>query len=104
MKPSKKLRQLLTSASLMTQALGFTVMGAFMSFNDAHEATSRFAGLLAIITGAAFVTAAIANWRNRRCSSTTDSGNQRTFLDFNAGVIELPAASQQRDQFRIGTR
>jgi hypothetical protein len=102
MKPSKKLRQLLTSASLVTQALGFTLMGAFMIFNDAPEGNSKFAGLLAIITGAAFVTAAMTNWRNRRYSSTTHSGNQRTFLDLNADFIELPAASQQRDQFRIG--
>ena len=102
MKPSKKLRQLLTSAGLVTQALGFTLMGAFMIFNNAPEGNSIFAGLLAIITGAAFVTAAITNWRNRCYSSTTGSGNQRTFLDLNAGFTELPAASQQRDQFRVG--
>jgi hypothetical protein len=95
MKPNKKLRQLLTSASLVTQALGFTLMGAFMVYNDAPEGNSKFAGLLAIITGVAFVTVAITNWRNRRYSSTT------SVLDLNAGFIELPAASQQRDQFRV---
>jgi hypothetical protein len=104
MKPSKDLRQLLTSASLVTQALGFTLMGAFMVYNDAPEGNSKFAGLLAIITGAAYVAVAITNWRNRRYSSTTGSGNQRRVLDLNAGFIELPAASQQRHQFRIGFR
>ena len=102
MKPSKKLRQLLTSEGLVTQALGFTLMGAFMVFNNAPEGNSIFAGLLAIITGAAFVTAAITNWKNRRRSSTAGSGNQSTFLDLNAGLIELSVASQQRDQLPIG--
>jgi hypothetical protein len=102
MKLSKKLRQLLTSASLVTQALGFTLMGAFMIFNHAPGGNSKFAGLLAIVTGAAFVTAAITNWRNRGCSSPPDPGNPGKFLDLNAGVIELPAASHQRHQFRIG--
>jgi hypothetical protein len=64
MKANKRLRQFLTSASLVTQALGFSLMGSFIALKGAPDIGSRIGGILAIFTGTLYFTATLAYWKH----------------------------------------
>jgi len=58
-----RLQRILTSASLVTQAFGFSTLGPRMTLRGWSDSGARIGGLLAFLTGTMFVVAAIAYWR-----------------------------------------
>jgi hypothetical protein len=58
-----RLQRILTSASLVTQAFGFSTLGSLMTLQGWSDSGARIGGLLAVLTGTMFVVAAIAYWR-----------------------------------------
>jgi hypothetical protein len=60
----KQLQRILTSMSLVTQALGFALPGVFMTWEGGTDSGTRIGGIVAILTGALFLTVAITYWRH----------------------------------------
>jgi hypothetical protein len=64
MEANKRLRQILTFSSLVTQALGFWLLGSFIALKGGPDCESEIGGILAILTGTTYFMATMVYWKH----------------------------------------
>jgi hypothetical protein len=62
METNKRLRHILTIASLVTQASGFSLLGSVIALKGGPDCESTIGGILAILIGTTYFTATLAYW------------------------------------------
>jgi hypothetical protein len=82
-----RLQRVLTSVSLVTQAIGFAMLGSLMALRGGSDSGVRIGGLLSVLTGTVFLVSAIAYWRI--CHRQT--GQRRWILGIQAAAASAPA-------------
>jgi hypothetical protein len=82
-----RLQRILTSVSLLIQALGFAMLGSLMALRGGSDSGARIGGLLSVLTGTMFLVAAIAFWRT--CHRQT--GQHLGVLGIQAVASSAPA-------------